>query len=420
MSLHRVATTLRTTAGLEPDALGARHLGAAVERLAGRAGVDVEAYAALVASDPTERERLVAELLVHETSFFRYPASFRHLSALGAARAATGSGPVRVLCVACATGQEAYSAAVALLDAGLAPERVVVDAYDRSPAAVEQARAGRFDRGAARGLEGDVAARWFRDDAGVLEASAALRARVRFEIGDLLDAARPFPGGRYDAVFCRNLLIYLTEDARGRALAALRAALAPDGVLYLGHAEVLVARAHGFQPLPDGATYACVPRATAEGSTRADAGPALRTRVATRPGPASRPGPAAAARVPAVPVAPVSEVPSPPTPVVPPADRLATARALADAGRLDEAAALVEQELASGRPSADHFHLLALVLRAAGRARAADDALGRALYLDPSHVGALLLAAVAAEGRGEPAVAARLRERGRVAATGGR
>ena len=420
MSIERIAAVLRETSGLEVDALGVHHLTEAVNRLAVLSDLDLPAYADLVTADAGARGCLIGELLVHETSFFRYPASFRHLSALGAARAATGSGPVRVLCVACATGQEAYSAAVALLDAGLAPERVVVDAYDRSPAAVEQARAGRFDRGAARGLEGDVAARWFRDDAGVLEASAALRARVRFEIGDLLDAARPFPGGRYDAVFCRNLLIYLTEDARGRALAALRAALAPDGVLYLGHAEVLVARAHGFQPLPDGATYACVPRATAEGSTRADAGPALRTRVATRPGPASRPGPAAAARVPAVPVAPVSEVPSPPTPVVAPADRLATARALADAGRLDEAAALVEQELASGRPSADHFHLLALVLRAAGRARAADDALGRALYLDPSHVGALLLAAVAAEGRGEPAVAARLRERGRVAATGGR
>jgi chemotaxis protein methyltransferase WspC len=81
--------------------------------------------------------------------------------------------------------------------------------------------------------------------------------------------------------------------------------------------------------------------------------------------------------------------------------------------------ALLEAELARGGPRAECFHLLALVHRAAGRTREADVALGRALYLDPEHVGALLLAAVAAEGRGESGAAARLKARARAASRGG-
>ena len=79
MSFQRIAATLRETAGLEADALGARHLADAVGRLRIRAGIDADAYADLVAGEGEARERLIAELLVHETSFFRYPAAFDSL-----------------------------------------------------------------------------------------------------------------------------------------------------------------------------------------------------------------------------------------------------------------------------------------------------------------------------------------------------
>lgn len=414
MSNDRIAAVLRETAGLEADALGARHLAEAVRRMMARAGIDAESYAARIAADAATRELLIGDLLVHETSFFRYPESFRNLASLAAARTSTRPGPFRVLSAACATGQEAYSAAIALLEAGLPPERVSIDAFDRSEAAIATARAGRYDRGGKRGLDAERAARWFTTGDGTVEVLPDVRALVRFETGSLLALDRPFQSTTYDAVFCRNLLIYLTEDARRRALSILRAWLAPDGVLYLGHAEVLVARAQGFAPLSGAATYACV---------EATLPVARPTAAAPRPHASSRAAPAAPPRVAnapksAVPTppSPKSPAPKPPTPKL--SDPLLEARTLADAGRLDEACALLETEVSHGRPSADHYHLLALIRRAAGQARESDEALSRALYLDPTHAGALLLAAVAAEGRGERAVAARLHARARAAITG--
>jgi len=413
VSLDRIANVLRKTAGLEADALGARHLAEAVRRMQARAGIDDEAYVARVATDVGARELLIGDLLVHETSFFRYPASFRHLAELAVARAAARPGPVRVLSAACATGQEAYSAAIALLEAGLPPERVAVDAFDRSEEAVATARAGRYDRGGRRGLDAERTARWFEDDAGTLSVVPAVRAVVRFATGSLLDPERPFAHGTYDAIFCRNLLIYLTAEARRRALSILRTWLAPDGVLYLGHAEVLVARAEGYLPLASAATYACVTTSAEGAPPAAPAGPVARR----RPEPATAP-PRARAPSKWAPAASTHPVPAPkaPTPTAP--DVLVKVRTLADAGRLEEACALLEAEVAHGRPRADHFHLLALVRRAAGRAREADAAISRALYLDPTHAGALLLAAVAAEGRGERTVAARLHARARAAIAG--
>ena len=402
MSLARIAAALRADEGLEVEAVGARHLGDAVGRLRAQAGVDEHAFAELVTADAEVRERLIGELLVHETSFFRYPASFSHLAAHVVAAAAARPGCVRVLSAACATGQEAYSIAITMLEAGLPPERVAVDAFDRSHSAIRTARTGIYGPGGARGLGTERAARWFACEGDERSILPQVRGLVRFEVASCLDDDRPFAPRAYDAIFCRNLLIYLTEAARPRVLEALRASLVPGGVLYLGHAEVLVARAEGFQPLSGAGVYACVVKPTT-------AQPPAPTVART---PSRRNDPPARTQVP--PAAPVHDAPV----VVSGADVLCDARALADAGRLPEACALLEADVARGRSDADHFHLLALVRRAAGNSLGADDALGRALYLDPSHVGALQLASVAAEGRGERSIAARLAARARAAAAG--
>ncbi len=413
MSLERIAATLRETTGLEAGALGAGHLAEAVERLRARACMGTEAYAGLVAADARARELLIAELLVHETSFFRYAPSFRHLASLAVVRAAARPGPVRVLSVACATGQEPYSAAIALLEANLSPERVSVDAFDRSPSAIEQALVGRYGGGGTRGLDAARASRWFEDQAGTLSILPSVRALVHFETGSLLDEKRPLPRQAYDAVFCRNLLIYLTQAARRRALTILRASLAPGGVLYLGHAEIGLARAGGFAPIEGTVSYACH-AGPAEAAWPAAAERHARHR---RPEPETLPMRAQAPWAP-VPVSSVGDVPVTAAAVPEETDVLFAAREHADAGRLLEACAILEARAARGRPVADHYHLLALLRRASGRTREADEALARALYLDPSHAGALLLAAVAAEGRGERAMASRLVARARAAVVG--
>jgi len=409
-----VTRVLERRAGLEALAVGEAVVAAAVDARRRVYDESVDAYAARVDDDAAERTRLVADLLVHETSFFRYPASFDALAAFLAPRAAAA--PVRVLHLACATGQEPLSAAMAALEAGLPEARLAIDAVDVSADAVAHARTARYQGGALRGLSIERRERWFAHDAGGWRALPVLRDRVRYAVGDALepDVAAV---GTYDAVFCRNLLVYLTASARERVLGHVRRLLRDDGRLFVGHAEVLVARGAGFVPADHEGAFSCAPAAPAGAhDAAAPAGVAA-------PAPGPRPvAPRAAVGLPGAKARPAASAralrpgaPRPPAEASRAAasrgEALARARAAADAGRLDEARALVEEAVRAGPPSADAYHLLAVVCRAAGAARPAEEALKRALYLDPGHRDALWLAALAATERGDRAGAARLRAR---------
>ncbi|MBL9089147.1 MAG: methyltransferase domain-containing protein [Planctomycetia bacterium] len=409
MSRSSVTRVLERRAGLEAGAVGEAAVAAAVDARRRRFGESVDAYAARVEDDAAERTRLVADLLVHETSFFRYPASFDVLAAFLAPRAAASAAPVRILHLACSTGQEPLSAAMAALEAGVPEARLAIDAVDVSAEAVAHARAARYEGGALRGLSIERRERWFAHDAGGWRALPVLRDRVRYAVGDALEPDLA-AAGAYDVVFCRNLLVYLTASARDRVLGHVRRLLRADGRLFVGHAEVLVARGAGFVPADHEGAFSCAPAAVpspAEVAPAAVVAPPRPRGVAPRGAvgvPGAKARSAASARASRTPAG------RPPS-AAPAGEALSLARAAADAGRLDEARARVEEALRRGPPSADAYHLLAVVCRAAGASRPAEEALKRALYLDPGHRDALWLAALAATERGDRAGAERLRAR---------
>ena len=190
-----------------------------------------------------ERPEVISPLLeaacVSETYFFRQPAHFDWLTSEFAPRWSLGDEPVlRVWSAGCATGEEAWSLAGALLGAlRSAPgRRVEVLATDLLDASLEYARAGRYELGAFRG---EPSARC--TDVGLVrqgrfEVHEALREIVRFERHNLLCAP---PRGGFHLIFCRNVLVYFTRSAAQRALENLTSALhARDGVLVLGPTDV--------------------------------------------------------------------------------------------------------------------------------------------------------------------------------------
>lgn len=411
-----VARWLAETVGLDVVALGVASVDDAVERRRARLGDREEAYVARLADDPQEQRDLVADVLVHETSFFRYPASFDLLATTLRTRAAARPGPVRVLAVGCATGQEPLSVVMALFEAGVAPERVEVDARDLSAPAVEHARCGRYERGGLRGLAPARLARWFVSDGTAWCVLPAVLERVRFGVSNALDAPDPSSVVPYDAVLCRNLLVYLTPEARVRVFAHLRRVLHDDGLLLVGHAELAAARDAGFEFVDDAGAFACRPPALLPLPSPPCLPPPPSSPMSSAPGtrPAPTPAPARPARgdrVAAVrphgraEAASASVARAAEDPVV------AAARRAADAGHLDDARARLEELVRAGPPSADAYHLLAVVHRAQGRVRETAEALSRALYLDPAHRDALQLAAMAADERGDRAAADRLRAR---------
>jgi chemotaxis protein methyltransferase CheR len=144
-----------------------------------------------------------------------------------------------------ATGQEAYSVAMAVTDflagrpgLGLGPDDFPILASDISCKALATAREGRYSAAELdRGLPPAQRDRFFRQDKGSWLVDPSLRRMVEFRPINLV---RPLPNlGTFDLILCRNLLIYFDEATRRRLCQSLHAALNPQGILLIGAAESL-------------------------------------------------------------------------------------------------------------------------------------------------------------------------------------
>ncbi|SIO40812.1 MCP methyltransferase, CheR-type [Singulisphaera sp. GP187] len=160
---------------------------------------------------------------------------------------------VRIWCAAVATGQEAYSVAMAVTDflaarpgLGLTPDDFPILASDISCNALATAREGRYTTAElGRGLNHDQRDRFFRQENGAWVVAPSLRRMVEFRP---LNLVQPLPNlGTFDLILCRNLLIYFDESTRRRLCQGLHAALNPQGLLLVGAAESLYGVSDAFE-----------------------------------------------------------------------------------------------------------------------------------------------------------------------------
>ena len=190
-----------------------------------------------------ERERFVNALTTNLTSFFREPHHFDMLAALARSRGAR----LRVWSSACSTGEEPYSAAIALAEAGRAAE---ILASDVDTDALEAASRGVYKLSALEPLGADRLRRHFLEGTGVNagfgRVRPELRAQIRFTQRNLL-ADDWLSHERFDAIFCRNVMIYFDRPTQSRVLDRLAAVLAPRGLLFLGHSESCAAGHPAFR-----------------------------------------------------------------------------------------------------------------------------------------------------------------------------
>ena len=209
-------------------------------------------YADLVArpDQAVERYRMVCALTTHTTRFFREGEHFEILRDVllpALSEKARAGARVRMWSAGCSTGEEAYSIAATVLQAF--PEAVRHDvrilATDVSRDVLATAEQGRYRASAMEGLPPGIA--------GILaepEGSTEW-ARIREPVRDLvsfryLNFMEPWPvSGAFDAIFCRNVAIYMAEDTQARIWAGLESVLRPDGVLFIGHSERLGAEFRG-------------------------------------------------------------------------------------------------------------------------------------------------------------------------------
>lgn len=398
MSRKALLNLMRDRLGLDPGALGERVLDDACAGARRCLGVDSDEdlYRRIFFDDEAFAE-CSERFVVPESWFFRAVEQFDDLVRFAREPRQRERRPLHVLSLPCAGGEEAYSAVIALLDAGLPPGDIDVLGIDVSRLAVKRARAGVYRPNAMRGKPPSPI--WMEETADGFLIDAAVRRCARFRQGNALDPQLLRMEDRFDVVFCRNLLIYLHPDARVRLLKNLLPALHEGGLILAGQAEVLSTLSDELQSYEGGCPLSFVHR---EGGAAAKRSPQLFVPATI---PTKTTGPIAAGMAPALSSAP-AVAPQPAKP-----DLMAEARRLADAGQLDQAWGVCLEQL--GRDPADVgvLYLLGLLESAKGNTDAADRAFTRVLYLDRQHLDALEQRIGLAERRGLSEQARDLRAR---------
>jgi chemotaxis protein methyltransferase CheR len=199
-----------------------------------------------------ELDRLPALVTNNETYFFRETRQFEILTdhVVPERRAAAPGRPLRLLSAGCSSGEEPYSVGIALQSAGHAPGRTwEMDACDLNTERIARAKEAAYEEGSLRACDAETRRRYFTRDGDRFRLRDRYRAGIRFFQANLLSPGFALERGAYDAVLCRNLLIYFGDAAFERAIRLLDRALLPGGYLFLGHSESLFDRATGLTPV---------------------------------------------------------------------------------------------------------------------------------------------------------------------------
>lgn len=404
MSDTRFFQLLKERIGLDADSIGEALIARAVRQCANRvAGGDLDAYWQRLQGSAGDLQALIEAVVVPETWFFRYPESFAALAQLAARRVVelAGARPLRVLSLPCSSGEEPYSIAMALLDAGLPESAFQIDALDVSPVVLERAAHGRYGRNSFRGNDLAFRDRYFTAEGQDYWLDERVRRRVRLCQGNLLAPGLLAGEQPYDYLFCRNLLIYFDRATQERAVQVLLRLVRDDGALFIGPAEASLLSSQGLRPLGVTQSFAFLRKAP---EVPARPAPVAKPWVPqVRHAPAPRPQPSRA---------PIERPAPRPSPVVTGvADELAEIARLANQGRSDEARQHCERYLAAHGPAAQAYYWLGLLADAEGNAEQAQALYRKALYLQPDHQESLLHLAALLAARGDEEGARRLQER---------
>jgi chemotaxis protein methyltransferase WspC len=406
MALATIVALLRHTIGLNSEAIGVETVVRAVRQRMAQCGTsDPQTYLDRIQTSAQELHDLIDEVVVPETWFFRDQLPFAYLGRYVMAEwfPSHQHGVLRVLSLACSTGEEPYSIAMALLNTGLGPQHFRIDAVDISRKALNWARGAVYGSHSFRGDDLVFRERYFERSQQGYRICERVRGMVTFMHGNVLDARLLADREPYDVIFCRNMLIYLDEPARSRAMQVLEQLLTPEGLLFVGYAETGLFLASGYVPVR-------YPRVFAyrKAGARHERQLPPKYRPAPFHPPPSPPSSRGVGYVPSPISASEGELSSPGDAQ---ASALDTARRLADQGELEAAATLCESSMRAHGPSAQAYVLLGLIRQAAGNPQQAEHCFGRALYLQPDHYEALIHLALLLEHRGDTAMATVLRQR---------
>ena len=246
----RIASMLHADAGIAlPEAKATLVYSRLAKRLRALGLESFRAYCALVAGEDglDERQNMLAALTTNVTRFFREPHHFEHMKTKllpPLLEEAKRGGKVRIWSAACSNGQEPYSIALTLLSMMPDADRydIKVLATDIDPNMVAEGREGVYDRTVAESIPADLRQRWCErvvDHRGEPAVGMSEEARALVTFRELNLIGNWPMKGRFQAIFCRNVVIYFDEPTQSRLWGRFLPLLSPGGRLYIGHSERL-------------------------------------------------------------------------------------------------------------------------------------------------------------------------------------
>ncbi len=379
--------------GLDPPVLGQSAWRSAIRRRRSALRLTGEAeYAERLSRDTAEFDALIDELVVPESWFYRDATPFAEVRQRARRWLVQGHArPFRVLSLACARGEEPYSLAMTLIDAGLPSQAFTITAVDISQRVLDYARRGVYSEAAFRELPEPLKRRFTRPEQGGRRVTDEVRQSVRLVRANLLELDDLIPDSSAEVVFCRNVLIYLTAEARRRVLSQLERVCIREGLIVVGRAE------------QSNLALKAIPSTAMVGQSRAPARSAGRISLPFPTIPSASP--------PRSPIAHVSRqrdrdkqstIPAPiSTGNIDDGAEIDRAITLADRGDYPDAQRIGEAIIDREPTNAQAHELLGQIAMAQQEYDQAEALFAKAVYLDPDQPDALLALSLLARRRGD-------------------
>lgn len=196
-------------------------------------------------------EALINYLTVNETYFFRERDQIDYC----AQAAVLNNEPIRLLCAPGSTGEEPYSIAIALLEAGVSAHRIKIVAFDINTEAIYQAKRATYSQRSLYKMEDSLRERYFTQRDNLMHLCDEVKQLVTFDTCNVFDD-QLFAFGKFDTIFSRNMLIYFDQETANKAIERLSKLARSDQThFYFGHADILAMPAFMKEHYEDGVKF---------------------------------------------------------------------------------------------------------------------------------------------------------------------
>ena len=394
MSDFTIAALLQKAMGLKVTSIGKTTLDRSVQCRMKALSIDNKSdYVEKLKSSLVELKELIEEIVIPETWFFRDNEPFKVLNRYLVSEwlPRHRNSILRILSVPCSTGEEPYSITMSLLGSGFPADKFTVHAVDISNRSLQRAKEGLYTENSFREDDLSYRSQYFRKIKKHYALNKAVRNKVHFHNGNILNHLFMEGLGLFDIIFCRNVLIYFDALSRHQAIKTLNKILSDDGLLFVGHAETNLYTNSVFTPSPFNQAFALHKTPTEAINSNSISVDPQQTRQKT--------------------ITQKHLDPSQRRATAKNEPDLVVARQLADKGELADATRICEAYLDRYGPSAQAFFLLGIIYDATDSISQAEKFFRKAVYLNPNHEEALVFLSLLAEKRGDANETKALQER---------